>query len=68
MQCKVATNEVNKVLGDGLLSIKAPGDFVSPHQSPQVFYFLIKLSGWINVGGLIDSRRIQKSSILNCVL
>lgn len=68
MQCKVTTNEVNKVLGDGLLSIKVPGVFVSPHQSLQVFYFLIELFGRINVGGLIDSRRIQKSSIPNCVL
>lgn len=68
MQCKVATNEVNKVLGDGLLSIKVPGVFVSPHQSPQVLYFLIKLFGRINVGGLIVSRRIQISSILYCVL
>lgn len=60
MQCKVATNEVNKVLGDGLLFMKVPGVFVSPHQSLQVSYFLIKLFGRINVGGLIDSRRIQK--------
>ena len=53
MQCKVATNEVNKVLGDGLLFMKVPGVFVSPHQSLQVFYFLIKLFGRIMLEALL---------------